>query len=99
MSRLEEDNIPTIPESTNIHEHLAWLRQEMFFQSAPLREVLDQLERWYDLEFTLTDTSHADNRITVFIERKPVDEILDMLSLVNNFEYDREGNRVTFTPK
>lgn len=99
MSRLGEDDIPTIPEPTNINEHLTWLQQEMLFQSVPLQEVLDQLERWYDLEFTLTDTSHADNRITVFIDRKPVDEILDMLSLVNDFEYDREGNRVTFTPK
>lgn len=99
MSRLGEDDIPTIPESTNIYEHLAWLQQEMFFQSVPLQEVLDQLERWYNLEFTLTDTSYAKNRITVFIERKPVDEILDMLSLVNDFEYNREGNRVTFIPK
>jgi transmembrane sensor len=99
MSRLVKNDIPTPPESTNIDEHLGWLEQKMVFQSVPLRQVLDQLERWYNLEFVLSDTLYAENRITVFIEKKPVDEILDMLALVNNFKYDRDGNKITFSPK
>jgi ferric-dicitrate binding protein FerR (iron transport regulator) len=99
MSQLGEDDKPTLPESTNIDEHLAWLQQKMVFHSTPLREVLDQLERWYDLEFILADTLYAENRVTVFIERKPIDEILDMLALVNHFEYVRDGKKITFSAK
>ena len=98
MSQLRENGLPTRPESTNVDEHLGWLQQEMLFQSAPLWEVLDQLERWYDLEFVLSDTSYAKNSVTVFIEKKSIDDILDMLALVNNFKYEREGNKVTFLP-
>jgi ferric-dicitrate binding protein FerR (iron transport regulator) len=99
ISRLEEDLNPTTPEVVDIDEHTAWLNREMYFLAAPLEEVLDQLERWYGLEFALSDSTFAGNRITVFIERKSIDEILDMLSLVNNFEYDRQGKTVTFSPR
>jgi len=99
MSQLVKNDIPTPPESTNIDEHVSWLQQKMVFQSVPLKEVLDQLERWYDLEFVLSDNLYAENRITVFIEKKPVDELLDMLALVNNFKYERNGRKITFSPK
>ena len=45
--------------------------------------MLDQLERWYNLEFTLTDESYASNLVTVFIENKPIEDILDLISLAN----------------
>ena len=99
MSVLEENEFPSIPEYTDIDEHVTWRHHEMHFKRSPLREVLDQLERWYNLEFTLADESYASNLVTVFIENKPIEDILELISLINNFEYEREGNKITFRPK
>ncbi len=98
ISQLIENEMPSAPQYTNVGEHLTWLNHEMYFKNTPLREVLDQLERWYDLEFYLSDDSLASNRITIFIENKPIEDILDLLSLINNFKYERYENKVTFSP-
>jgi ferric-dicitrate binding protein FerR (iron transport regulator) len=77
--------------------HLAWLNREYYFQSVPLGEVLDQLERWHDIEFSLPVDSYAANHITVNLENKPIEDILDLISLIMNFKYVMNGNTVTFT--
>ena len=99
MSVVKADEAPSQPTDVDIDAQLAWLRQEKYFQNTPLQEVLDQLQRWYELEFHLTDTSYFNNRITVFIEKKPVDEILDMLALVNDLSVQRRGRYVVFSPR
>ena len=96
LSRLEE-GLPSSPEAVDIVKHLSWLIRERHYENRPLYEVLDQMERWYALSFVLPDPSAALNRVTVYIENRPVEEILDMLALVNGFAYDLIGRRVVFT--
>jgi ferric-dicitrate binding protein FerR (iron transport regulator) len=98
MSEMIENEFPSPPQNADIYAHLSWLRREMYFNSAPLREVLDQLERWYDLEISLSDESYAFNRVTIFVKDKPVEEILDLIALMNDFRYEQQGNKITFSP-
>jgi ferric-dicitrate binding protein FerR (iron transport regulator) len=99
MSVLNKNEKPSQPRDVEIKEYLSWMQQEIYFRSTPLREVLDQLERWYNLEFILSDTSYSSNRITIFIEKKPIDEILELVCLVNRFTYNQTGNIITFSVK
>lgn len=99
ISYLTENQIPSTPKYADIDAHLSWIKREKYFESIPLQEVLDQLERWYDIDFHLADQSFAVNRITIFIESKPLEEILELLSLVNNFQYERHGRKITFYQK
>ena len=99
MGRVGEDGKLSTPETIDVDEYLGWLHREKRFERTPLREVLDQVERWYDLDCVLSDTSFAQNRITVFLEKKPVEEILEMLALVNGFTFKRERNTITFSPR
>ena len=98
VSQLEEDKKPTTPEYSDITKYMTWLNYEMHFTSVPLSEVLQQLERWYNLEFSLPDDSYGENRITVSIENTSIADILNMISLVNNFKYERKGNKIKFSP-
>lgn len=96
-ARMVRNGSPTLPESADIDAIVSWLNDEKHFERSPLREVLDQVERWFDLECILTDTTFAENRVTVFLEKRPVEEILEMLAMVNGFTYERSGKRVTFS--
>ena len=97
MSVLNENGLISNPVVTNTGLHLAWLNREYYFQSAPLGEVLDQLNRWYDINFTLPDDSYEENRITVFLKDEPTSDILELISMIMNFKYVMNGNNVTFT--
>jgi len=96
MSVLDENGLLSNPFDTDAGLQLGWLSREYYFQSAPLGEVLDQLKRWYDINFTLPDDSYAENRITVFIENEPTSDILELISMIMNFKYVMNGNNVTF---
>ncbi len=98
-SILRKNKIPAPPQNTNINFHLLWQQQEMYFQNATLQEVLDQLERWHNLEFKLPDKSFASNRVTIFIENKPVENIIETIALTNNFNFQLEGNKIIFSLK
>ena len=97
ISVLDENGSLSNPVNTDTELHLAWLNREYYFQSVPLGEVLDQLKRWYDIDFTLPVDSYVANRITVNLENKPIEDILDLISLIMNFKYVMNGNTVTFT--
>ncbi|PKL87313.1 MAG: hypothetical protein CVV23_15960 [Ignavibacteriae bacterium HGW-Ignavibacteriae-2] len=96
MSSLDLNGIPTLPDSLNTTENITWINREKKFTGARLSEVLNQLERWYDLQFILPDKSYLSTRVTIYIENKPIDEILEVISLVTKTNYTIEKNRVIF---
>jgi len=98
MSILREGENPTSPQNINIADFTSWQQRRMYFKSVPLQEVLDQLERWYGLEFQLPDKSAGSNRVTIYIENKPIAEILNVIALMNNYKYIRDGKKVIFKP-
>jgi len=99
VSTLRANGNPSPPQNADVQSYLSWQKREMYFQSATTREVLDQLERWYDLEFELPGGFNASNRVTIFIDNKPIEEILDVIALMNNFQYYQKGKKVIFSEK
>jgi transmembrane sensor len=99
VSILPANGSPIAPYNTDISRYLSWRQRQMYFQSVPLGEVLDQLERWYGLKFQLPDASDADHRVTIFLEDQPVDEILEVIALTNNFQYKQDGKKIRFSRK
>jgi len=98
MSFLENDLVLS-PVNVDINTHLSWMNREMKFQSTPLGEVLGQIGRWYDVEFMLPDDSYKTKIITVYIENKPLEDILAVISLIMKFKYEQIGNSVKFVLK
>jgi ferric-dicitrate binding protein FerR (iron transport regulator) len=96
MSVLDENGFVSDPVEIDTEQHLAWMNREYYFQSATLSEVLDQLNRWYDIDFSLPADSYASNRITVYLRNQPIEDNLELISLIMNFHYLINGNRVTF---
>jgi len=98
LSILRENENPTPPQNVDLNDFISWQQRRMYFKSVPLQEVLDQLERWYGLEFQLPDESAGSNRVTIYIENKPIAEILDVIALMNKYQYILDGKKVIFKP-
>ncbi|MFA9453917.1 MAG: FecR family protein [Candidatus Aminicenantaceae bacterium] len=97
-STLWEGQVPTLPETVDVEKYLGWLDRETHFQDAPLFEILILLERWYDIQFVLSDGSITAERLTVYIDNRPLDEILELIATLTNQEVEREGNLVILGP-
>jgi ferric-dicitrate binding protein FerR (iron transport regulator) len=95
-SELLENQPPTMPKSVNIEEYISWVNREINFRNAPLREVLDQLERWYDIQIELEDHSLAKNRVALFVDNKSLQDILEVIALMNNMQYEQKGRTILF---
>ena len=93
---LTYDGKLTVPDSVNIINSLSWIIREKRFNNVNLIEVLSQVERWYNLNISLPDNSYANQQVTIFIENKPLDEILEVISLVINLKYEIKGSEIRF---
>ncbi|MEE9465488.1 MAG: FecR domain-containing protein [Candidatus Neomarinimicrobiota bacterium] len=85
---------PGEPVDITLDEHLGWMNNEAVFRDVPLREVLFQVERWYDLSFELTDPSVAGERVTVYLRRNSVQDILELISSLTEMPFKRNGRVV-----
>jgi ferric-dicitrate binding protein FerR (iron transport regulator) len=97
VSILAKGKNPSPPRTSTIKDHLSWMQRRMYFKSTSLREVLSQLERWYNVVFLLPGIQADQIRITIFIEDKPLEEILDIICLITGLEYSRDSRRIIFS--
>lgn len=96
LSILSPSRPPTEPRSVDVSKYLGWMHDEIFFEDTPLLDILAQLERWYDLEFVLPDSSIGSERLSIHIRKKSLDDILDLLSALTGLSYSRHGKIIQF---
>lgn len=96
MSILPENGNPSEPIPVDVEKYLGWMHNEIVFEDAPLHEILFQLERWYDLQFVLADSAIAGEHVTVHIQKKSVDDILELISALSGLNYERQGRTIRF---
>ena len=93
-STLPEAGPASPPHPVDIDKHLGWRHNEADFDDAPLHEILYQLERWYDVQFVLADSSAGEEHLTVHIQKESLPQILDLVSALTDLEYACTGKIV-----
>jgi len=82
----------------DVDRYLAWTQGRLVFDNTPLREALPQLDRWYDLDFRLGDSTLRGLPVTATFKNQPTDEVLDLLALTLGLRQERHGRVVTLYP-
>jgi len=98
LGRLDPSGALTVAQGVNVQRYLSWTNGRLAFQDAPLREVLPDLARWYDLDLTLAAASLGDRRLTFDVDGEPLTQVLDGIALLAHARYERSGRSVTFYP-
>jgi len=97
LARLDSTGT-AIVSRVNPGAYLAWTQGALVFDGTPLRDVLPQLARWYDLDFRLADTSLAARRLTATFRDQSVSQVLDLLALSLDLRVERGAQTVTLSP-
>lgn len=77
-------------------QYFAWMKNEIYFENAPVKEVVSQLERWYNLKYEFEDRQALDEKITIQIRRANIDEVNRIISLVTGTTVVRDGKVIHF---
>jgi transmembrane sensor len=85
----------SVLDAGDLAPYLGWTEGRLVFKDAPLREALPRLSRWFDLDFTLSDSSLGSRRLTASLGDQPTPEMLDLLALSLGVRLERRGDRVT----
>jgi len=99
QSILHKNNYPTEPVSVNVDEYTSWKNNELHFKGATLREVLSQLERWYDYNFVVADSLLYKTHLTYHIKKTNVNNFLQSISIITNTNVVKNGQTIRLINK
>lgn len=99
FSLVKKDDDPTQPKQVNVEAHLGWMHNVIDFRDVKIQEVFAQLERWYNFEISIEDTSFLTQRMTIHVNPSNVDEVLELISLLTKTDIKREGKHIQFIEK
>ncbi len=85
-SRLDSIGQPLSAYMVNIDEISGWQNNNFSFIGTPLRQILDQLERSYDIRFETQSTVSPEETITLHIQNPSLPELIRMLALATGYD-------------
>ena len=94
MGRLESKGNLTVIDDVDVDALHAWRAGRLAFEERPLREVIRELERWYDLEIHLGDSSLVDVPVTASLSNYTADQALAIVAATLDVRQIRQGRTV-----
>ena len=104
LSKGEQSTVPIKgPMSKSAHidaeRFFKWMQNEIYLNDSKVKEVVAQLERWYDYQFMFQDPELLDQEISVHIRGANVNEVIRVISVVTNTKVVRNANQIEFLSK
>jgi hypothetical protein len=72
--------------------HTAWRTKRLNFYRTPLKDILKTLERQYEAQFTVSDSSLLNYKFSISTGKVTVNEILMDLEKVSKISFTPQGN-------
>lgn len=87
---------PKLAPGVRSDDALAWTRGQLAFRDAPLSEVALELNRWYGLHVSISDSSLATRTLSARFAGESAETVLNAIARTLGISYQLEGQRVTF---
>lgn len=94
VGRLGSEGAVTVEAGVDVRTLHSWRNGRLDYDRQPLGDVLRQLERWYDLEIQLEDSSLADTPVTASFTDASADQALAVIAGTLDVGCSRDGQRV-----
>jgi ferric-dicitrate binding protein FerR (iron transport regulator) len=90
LSTVMKDREPTPPEDVNPNYLLGWMEGKLVFNHTPLNEIVDELERFYNVQLTLENENLNKLTLTGLFNNAEIDSVLTMICLTLELEYEKQ---------
>jgi transmembrane sensor len=91
FGRINSRGSISVRSGVDTSRYLGFTRSRIVLVAVPLRDAVRELERWYDIEFRLADSSMGARRITATIAGQTLPELLEQLSIALNVRVSRSA--------
>ncbi|MBO9202406.1 MULTISPECIES: FecR family protein [Niastella] len=88
----------SIRENVNIAEEIAWKKNLFEFRDTPLRNIMQQLTHWYDVEFVF-NCCDSTSYTTTASRGEPLPEFLENMEETGDVHFEINGRRILVTSK
>lgn len=99
LGRLDASGRVTVIDDVDVRAHLSWTRGRIAFRDVPFARVAHELERWYDVEIEIADSSLARAPLVASFDNQPLDDVLRIVSRSLDASYTRQGRIVRFSAR
>ncbi|MEQ9441025.1 MAG: FecR domain-containing protein [Cyclobacteriaceae bacterium] len=94
MATYDKRSLITRVASVNIDRITAWNQDILVFDNARFDEVVEQLERWYGVEFEILRQEPIKKGFDGSFQHKSLEHVLEGISYTSDFEYEIHGDTV-----
>jgi len=98
VARMDSAGATTIRTGVDTSRYVSWTSGVLTFDAAPLRDVIAEVGRWYDVDLAITDSTLLARRITARIDDQPLPRLLDQLAVMLDVRVQRAGRHITLVP-
>lgn len=98
MSIHHASMVPEPPQSVDIDYRLGWLNGALVFEQTPLSEIVDELQRYYDVPIVLTDSTLEIRHLTAAFKDQPLETVLSAICMTTDTRYMHEKEIYRITP-
>lgn len=82
-------------QTVDTHISTAWKDGDFSFQNTPIKEIMNQLSRWYDVDVVYQDLPN-DLRLSGMVSRsRQLDTVIDVLEMTGKVKFSLEINQYT----
>jgi len=99
LGRLDADGRMTTVHDADVAGYLAWTSGRLAFHNASLRDVADELGRWYDIDVQLPDSAIGTRRITATFTNESLPIVLERIALSLDVRVEQHGRTVILRPR
>lgn len=79
----------------DVSAYVSWIHGKFYFESTPLKQIVEQLQRWYDLDFFFAEEKLEAYEFTGVIRRDhTANEIFRIIEKTTNIKFELNGRNV-----
>jgi ferric-dicitrate binding protein FerR (iron transport regulator) len=99
VGMLDTNGTATRRRGVALDSYVSWTRGVLTFDKAPLREVVAQLGRWYDIDIRLADSALGDRRLTAEVRTETANEALRRIGLTLDLKVELHGRTAVLSAR
>ncbi len=85
---------PTEPAPISPGRISGWINNEKYFEETTLSEVINQLERWYNIDIELNDKSALNQVLSVHLKDNGYKAGLNLIALITGLKVEYRGSKI-----
>jgi transmembrane sensor len=94
MVQLDNSGNITPPVQVNLKYYLAWKENKLAFRHTPLKEVMAEIERTFNVKTVFLNESSKNRTITGIFETDSLEKVLSVLNLTLDLDISQKGMKI-----